>query len=38
MQALALKETPGWAIGAMALSLFLLYALTRARRTIDSAA
>ena len=37
-QALAVKESPGWAIGAMALSLLLLYALTRARRTIDRAA
>jgi hypothetical protein len=35
MQALAIKEGPGWAIVAIALSLLLLFVLGKARQTIE---
>jgi uncharacterized membrane protein len=38
IEALALKEAPGWAIVAMAICLALLFVLSKARQTIERSA
>ena len=37
VQLLGIADFPGWTIAVVALDLFLVFALTRARRTIDRA-